>query len=51
MTCFKPIWGGWFRMNMEYIDKAAAFATGMNFWFSVSCFQRWLETLLIRRTV
>lgn len=34
MTCFKPIHGGWFRQNMEYIDKALAFATGMNFWFS-----------------
>jgi hypothetical protein len=34
MTCYKPVHGGYIRQTMEYVDKAAAFAMGMNFWFS-----------------
>ncbi|KAL4861451.1 amino acid permease/ SLC12A domain-containing protein [Aspergillus spectabilis] len=34
MTCYKPIHGGYIRQCMEYVDKAAAFAMGMNLWFS-----------------
>ncbi|KAL4780065.1 amino acid permease/ SLC12A domain-containing protein [Aspergillus varians] len=34
MTCYKPINGGYIRQCMEYVDKAAAFAVGMNLWFS-----------------
>ncbi|KAL4937004.1 hypothetical protein BDV06DRAFT_227368 [Aspergillus oleicola] len=34
MTSYKPINGGYIRQTMEYIDKAAAFAMGMNLWFS-----------------
>ncbi|KAL2851189.1 amino acid permease/ SLC12A domain-containing protein [Aspergillus pseudoustus] len=34
MTCYKPISGGYIRQGMEYVDKAAAFAMGMNLWFS-----------------
>ncbi|KAL3472048.1 amino acid permease/ SLC12A domain-containing protein [Aspergillus californicus] len=34
MTCYKPINGGYIRQCMEYVDKAAAFAMGMNLWFS-----------------
>ncbi|CZR59171.1 uncharacterized protein PAC_09063 [Phialocephala subalpina] len=33
MTCYKPVHGGYIRQTMEYVDKAAAFAMGMNFWF------------------
>jgi amino acid transporter len=33
MTCYKPIHGGYIRQCMEYVDKAAAFAMGMNLWF------------------
>lgn len=34
MTCYKPINGGYIRQCMEYVDKGAAFAMGMNLWFS-----------------
>lgn len=34
MTCYKPVHGGYIRQCMEYVDQAAAFAMGMNFWFS-----------------
>ncbi|KAL4756355.1 amino acid permease/ SLC12A domain-containing protein [Aspergillus foveolatus] len=34
MTCYKPIGGGYIRQCMEYVDPAAAFAMGMNLWFS-----------------
>jgi amino acid transporter len=34
MTCYKPVHGGYIRQAMEYVDQAAAFAMGMNFWFS-----------------
>lgn len=34
MSCYKPVHGGYIRQTMEYVDKAAAFAMGMNFWFS-----------------
>ncbi|GME36576.1 putative amino acid permease protein [Neofusicoccum parvum] len=34
MTCYKPVHGGYIRQCMEYVDKSAAFAMGMNFWFS-----------------
>lgn len=33
MTCYKPVHGGYIRQTMEYVDQAAAFAMGMNFWF------------------
>ncbi|RDW68081.1 amino acid transporter-8 [Coleophoma cylindrospora] len=34
MTCYKPVHGGYIRQTAEYIDQAAAFAMGMNYWFS-----------------
>ncbi|KAL4952384.1 amino acid permease-domain-containing protein [Aspergillus filifer] len=34
MTSYKPINGGYIRQIMEYVDKGAAFAVGMNLWFS-----------------
>ncbi|KAI9731033.1 MAG: hypothetical protein M1834_005496 [Cirrosporium novae-zelandiae] len=34
MTCYKPLYGGYIRQTMEYVDKAAAFALGMNYWFA-----------------
>ncbi|KAL4805162.1 amino acid permease/ SLC12A domain-containing protein [Aspergillus unguis] len=34
MTSYKPVHGGYIRQCMEYVDKAWAFAMGMNLWFS-----------------
>ena len=58
-TTYKPINGGFIRQAAEYIDPAAGFANGINFWWSwcmiipseitagISVLQFWPQTNVI----